>query len=120
MTINTVLIEDSPVIRINLTATLQELTSVRIMGWSDSERDAIALLRRVVGWRLAIVDLFLKSGSGFEVIASCAQRNPYQRVVVLTNYSTAEIHTRCLRLGADAVFDKSTDIEALVDFCNAM
>jgi DNA-binding NarL/FixJ family response regulator len=38
-------------------------------------------------------------------------------MVVLSNYATPEIRTHCLQLGADAVFDKSTEIDDLIDFC---
>lgn len=44
-------------------------------------------------------------------------RQSGQRVVVLSNYATAEMRTRCQALGADAVFDKSNEIDALVDYC---
>ena len=63
------------------------------------------------------MDLFLKQGSGLGVIEACRSRAPHQRVVVLTNYATPDIRRRCQELGVDAVFDKSTDIDALIDFC---
>jgi hypothetical protein len=37
--------------------------------------------------------------------------------VVLSNYATADIRQRCTQLGVDAVFDKSNEIDALVDYC---
>ena len=39
--------------------------------------------------------------------------------VVLTNYATPDIRMRCAQLGVDAVFDKSNEIDALVDYCVA-
>jgi two-component system OmpR family response regulator len=68
-------------------------------------------------WDLAIVDLFLKQGSGLGVLAACRDRPPRQKVVVLSNYATADIRQRCTQLGVDAVFDKSNEIDALVDYC---
>ena len=44
---------------------------------------------------------------------------PRQQVVVLSNYATQDIRRRCVQLGADAVFDKSNEIDALLDFCLA-
>ena len=38
-------------------------------------------------------------------------------MVVLSNYATADMRKRCMQLGADAVFDKSNEIDALVDYC---
>ena len=37
-------------------------------------------------------------------------------MVVLSNYATADMRKRCAQLGADAVFDKSNEIDALVDY----
>ena len=64
--------------------------------------------------------VFLKQGSGLGVLKACRERNPEQKVVVLTNYATPDIRVRCHQLGVDAVFDKSNDIEALIDFCLEM
>jgi DNA-binding NarL/FixJ family response regulator len=63
------------------------------------------------------VDLFLRQGSGLGVLAACRERKPHQRVVVLSNYATPDVRMRCAQLGVDAVFDKSNEIDALVDYC---
>ena len=68
-------------------------------------------------WDLAIVDLFLRQGSGLGVLEACRAREPRQRVVVLSNYATTDMRKRCSQLGADAVFDKSNEIDALIDYC---
>ena len=47
-------------------------------------------------------------------------RESGQRVVVLSNYATPDMRTRCEQLGADAVFDKSNEIDALVEYCIAL
>ncbi|MBP9953954.1 MAG: response regulator transcription factor, partial [Ottowia sp.] len=78
------------------------------------------LVNHTSQWDLAIVDLFLKQGSGLGVLQATRERNPDQKVVVLTNYATPDIRVRCHQLGVDAVFDKSNDIEALIDFCLEM
>jgi DNA-binding NarL/FixJ family response regulator len=41
-------------------------------------------------------------------------------VVVLTNYPTQEMRRRCLALGADAVFDKSNELEAFFEYCSSL
>jgi two-component system, OmpR family, response regulator len=52
------------------------------------------------------------------VLNACSKRLPNPRTVVLTNYATHDIRKRCLQLGADAVFDKSTEIEAFLQHCS--
>lgn len=121
MELRTYIVEDNATIRENLIATLEELASLRSLGWSESEKDAKAWLAAHAGqWDLLIVDLFLKQGSGLGVLEACQQRGRGQRVVVLSNYATADMRKRCAQLGADAVFDKSNEIDALVDYCLAL
>jgi len=116
--LKTYLVEDNLTIRENLIATLEELVDIENIGTSDSENEAKAwLVANPQDWDLAILDLFLKQGSGLGVLAACRDRKPSQKVVVLSNYATADIRQRCAQLGVDAVFDKSNEIDALVEFC---
>ena len=118
MGLKTYLVEDNVTIRDNLMATLEELAHVDSVGTADSENDAKTwLLAPTHQWDLAIVDLFLKQGSGLGVLEACRNRGPAQKVIVLSNYATTDIRKRCAQLGADAVFDKSNEIDALIDFC---
>ena len=118
MRLKTYLVEDNVTIRENLIATLVELANIDPVGTADSENEAKAWLNdHPAQWDLAIVDLFLKQGSGLGVLAACRGRSPWQKVVVLSNYATADIRQRCAQLGVDAVFDKSNEIDALIDFC---
>ena len=118
MRLKTYIVEDNPTIRENLIATLEELAGVDAVGMSETENESKRWLSENLGrWDLAIVDLFLKQGSGLGVLAACRGRNPLQKVVVLSNYATNDIRQRCAQLGVDAVFDKSNEIDALVDYC---
>jgi len=117
-TLKTYIVEDNATIRENLVGTLEELTRVSAIGHSETETDARRwLIEHADDWDLTIVDLFLKQGSGLGVLQECMQRRGNQKVVVLSNYATPDIRKRCAQLGADAVFDKSNEIDALVDFC---
>ena len=112
-------VEDNPTIRENLIGTLEELTCVRVTGTSATEDDALAWLdRNPERWDILIVDLFLKQGSGIHLAQRIAGRRPEQKIVVFSNYVNANIRKRCAQLGVDAVFDKSTEIDSLVDYCS--
>ncbi|WP_296925540.1 response regulator [Polaromonas sp.] len=69
---------------------------------------------------MAIVDLYLADGSGFGVLKQCQQRRPGQKVVVLTGYFHENIVGKCLALGADDVFDKTGELEDLVEYCRVL
>lgn len=112
------LVEDNAIIRDNLAAALADLADTELCGSAEGERAATAWLRtHADDWDLAIVDIFLKQGNGVGVVAAGMARRPEQRLVVLTNYASPAVREQCLKLGADAVFDKSHDIDELVDFC---
>ncbi len=69
---------------------------------------------------LAIIDIFLRGGSGIELLRGLTERKVGVDRVVLTNYATPDIKRRCLDLGASRVFDKSSEIDELVAYCQAL
>ena len=118
--LRTYIVEDNATIRENLIGTLEELACVEAVGASATEEEGKEwLTAHGAQWDLAIVDLFLRQGSGLGVLAACRSRLPGQKMVVLSNYATPDIRMRCAQLGVDAVFDKSNEIDALVDYCIA-
>lgn len=116
MTFRAYIVEDSSTIRQNLIDTLKELAQVEPVGATDTEHEAKRWLA-ANPWDLAIIDLFLREGSGLNVLQAVRRQRPEQRIVVLSNHSSRDVRWRCKQLGADAVFDKSTELEALVDYC---
>jgi DNA-binding NarL/FixJ family response regulator len=116
--LRTYIVEDNPTIRENLVATLEELANIQAVGSAETENEGKAwLTENGQQWDLAIIDLFLKQGSGLGILHACKDRKPDQKLVVLSNYATPDIRKRCAQLGVDAVFDKSNEIDALIDFC---
>ncbi|HSV47786.1 MAG TPA: response regulator [Ramlibacter sp.] len=112
------IVEDSPTIRENLIETLQELALVDPVGVADTEHEGKKwLAQNDADWDLAIIDLFLREGSGLNILEACRMRRPTQKMVVLSNHATSAVRWRCTQLGADAVFDKSTEIDQLLDYC---
>jgi len=116
--LKTYIVEDSPVIRENLIATLEELGPVQVVGTAEDEATAVHWLaeaNRQVD--LVIVDIFLKGGSGLGLLRAAQARPHRHKLVVLSNYATPDIRRKCLELGADQVFDKSNEIDALIQYC---
>ena len=111
------LVEDSPLIRQNLISTLEELLGVEVPGWAEDEASALRWLRNTsTDCDIAVIDIFLKSGSGLEVLRQVRPLRPDTKLVVLTNFATADMRRRCLDLGADRVFDKSAELEELLAY----
>ncbi len=119
--IRTYIVEDSPVIRENLIATLEELVPVRVVGTAEDESTARSWLTMPGNeFDLVIVDIFLKAGSGLGVLRAAKDLTRRHKTVVLSNFATPDMRHKCLALGADRVFDKSNDIDALIQYCGRL
>lgn len=112
------LVEDHPVTRRELRLALSTLPGLQIAGEAATQDEACAWLQaHGDGWDLAVIDVFLAAGHGFEVLKRCAGRGPQQRAVLLTNYTRSPVRESARRLGADAVFDKSLELEEFLRYC---
>jgi DNA-binding NarL/FixJ family response regulator len=112
------LVEDSPVIRENLIATLEEMTPLRVVATAADEAAALQLLARPEpAVDIAIVDIFLAGGSGLGILRALQAQGSAVERVVLTNHATPAMRRQCLALGASRVFDKSGEIDALIEHC---
>lgn len=119
--LKTFIVEDSPVIRESLIATLEELVPVQVVGTAEDESTAVQWLERPSNQvDLVIIDIFLKGGSGMGVLRSISQAPHRRNLVVLSNYATQDMRRKCLELGADRVFDKSNEIDALILYCGRL
>ncbi len=114
------LVEDNAVVRDGIASMLKEVADVNVTGVASTELEATEwLLGHPDEWQMAVVDLFLLQGSGLGILNRCADRKPSQKVVVLTNYATPDIRRRALAMGADAIFDKTLELDQFLAYCKA-
>jgi DNA-binding NarL/FixJ family response regulator len=115
------IVEDSPVIRENLIAALEELAPVEVVGTAEDEHGALSwLASRSHACDLVIIDIFLKNGSGLGVLRAAHEMQRPMSMVVLSNYATPDMRRKCLDLGASRVFDKSNEIDSLITYCTRL
>ena len=108
------LVEDSELLRNRLIELLETPGEVEIVGYADTEEASVkSLAEQPVD--VAIVDLNLRSGSGFGVIKALrAQKpGPPPTIIVLTNYAFPDYEFACRSYGADFFFDKSRQFGAV-------
>ncbi|MEO7104933.1 MAG: response regulator [Rhodoferax sp.] len=119
--LKTYIVEDSKVIRDSLIAALEEIAPIEVVGISEDEVNAVRWLGEPGNTAdLVIVDIFLKLGSGLGVLKAAQRAVPRRTMVVLSNHATPEIRRRCAELGANKVFDKSNELEALMLYCERL
>lgn len=118
MTVRVFLVEDLARMRGLLEDLFSHLRDdVSVVGTAATEAEALAwLANHPGGWDLAIVDLILEQGSGMGVISRCKSSPRPGKIVVFSSYATPGVRQHCLKLGADAVFDKS-DSSQFVAYC---
>lgn len=116
--LKTVIVEDNPVLLNLLVGMLASIPGVDLVGHADSEPAAVALLREARP-QLAIIDLELRAGNGLKVLGAVHDAPAdfgAPRAVVFSNHAHPVIKDRCLSLGAVAFFDKSFQMEELLEF----
>jgi len=113
------LIEDSPLLRSQVTELLEELAPITVVGVAEDESGALDWLAQDANQcEVAVVDIFLKRGNGLMVLQQAVTLRPNVHFLVLSNAATADVRRWCDQLGARAVFDKSTEIDDLVRYCS--
>ena len=121
MTLAVFIVEDEATIQESLQVVLEAYLCAQVVGSARSEAEAVAwLTANPRGWQLLVVDLLLKQGSGLGVLRALSGLDRQgARVVALTNAASADNRAACLRLGADAVFDKAAQINEFLAFCDS-
>jgi two-component system, OmpR family, response regulator len=115
------IVEDSAVIRASLVAALEEMAALKVVGTAEDEDGAVSWLSEPEHeCDIAIIDIFLRRGTGLNVLRALQHSGRSTHRVVLTNHATDEVRRRALALGASRVFDKSGEIDALVEHCIAL
>ena len=111
--VRVLVVDDSTPVRARVVALLRErglevvaeaaTTAAALQLAADLSPDAIVL------------DLQLLDGSGLDLLPALKAREPSPVVAVLTNFAQAAYRSRCLALGADCFFDKSSEFESVGD-----
>lgn len=112
------IIEDSRLLREMLADVLSSLGDVAVVAEADDEASGLALMKSHRP-DLVIVDLELAAGSGIGVLAALhkdGERYGNPKAVVFTNHGSAILRRRCENLGIDGFFDKSYQLDDLIDF----
>jgi len=108
------LVDDSPVVRDRLAMLLSELPNVEVVGQADIAFEAIDTIRKLRP-SVVVLDISMPGGSGMHVLEVIKQDRPEVMVIMLTNFAHDQYRQKCLQLGADYFFDKSTEFERVTE-----
>ena len=114
-----VIVDDSAVIRQRLVRQLRELDGIEVVGEADDVPVARKLVEKLKP-DVAVLDIRMPSGSGADLVQELKQLKPAPTVIMLTNYPYPENRKKCMDLGADFFFDKSTEFQEAVRLLGRM
>ena len=106
-------VDDSAAVRARLTRLLRDIEGVELVMEAEDTEKALDL-SRVMSPHLVFLDLDLRGESGLDILPVFKKHPLAPIVVVLTNHSGDGYAARCLELGADYFFDKSSELPRLV------
>lgn len=115
------LVEDSTI----MVGLLRDLLAVdpmlEVVGGSSNARTAIADIEALAP-DVAVIDIALEEGSGFDVLKALARGDGEVRPkrIVLSNFANERYRAEAARLGADFFFDKSGEILDLLKTLTAI
>lgn len=113
------IVDDHPALRSGLYTLLSTMGDVEVVGEADTAEtalDEVARLRPDV----VILDHQLPGMSGIAVCASLLEACPSARVIVLTQFASAELRTRAFQAGATGFVVKTTDPAVFEDAVRAV
>ena len=105
--------DDSPVVRERLISLLTELPNVEVVGETGAAMDAIDSIRRLKPTAV-VLDISMPGGGMF-VLETIKKEDQAPLVIMLTNFANEPYRRRCLQLGADYFFDKSSEFDKVID-----
>lgn len=107
-----VVVEDSEAFLLRLRFVLNASPSIQVVGFAESAGAAIRLLEQTQP-DLILLDLYLKEGSGVDVLRHIHESGTKVRTVVMTSEPSGELQSACLSLGAHRFLDKAELLNAL-------
>ncbi len=113
-----VIIEDSMLLREMLVDVLSSVDDVSVVGEAEDQSGGLHSMETKQP-HLVIIDLELKAGSGIGVLTALSndrERYGNPKTVIFTNHGSSVLRRRCEDLGVDGFFDKSYQLDDLIDF----
>jgi len=104
--------DDSPILRERLKTMLSDFPEVEIAGQAKNTSEAIKSIKELEP-DVVILDIRMPGGSGIEVLQSIKKDRPEIKVIVFSNYPYSQYRKKCMDLGADFFFAKSTESDQI-------
>ena len=106
--------DDSTVLRERVIEMLSDLPGIEIVGYAQDVSETLTAIKKL-NPDVVILDIRMPGGSGMDVLQDVKKDKQAPVVIILTNYPYPQYRKKCLGLGADYFFDKSTEFEKMTE-----
>jgi DNA-binding NarL/FixJ family response regulator len=108
MPAHVLIIEDSPSMQAALGDLLAAVGDFSVAAIIPDETNATLWLQDPAHvFDVAIIDLLIDGGSGFNLVVRARKARPQAKIIVLSEFVSPAVAERCQAMGANAVFPKS-------------
>ncbi|MGI9069265.1 MAG: response regulator [Pyrinomonadaceae bacterium] len=115
--IRVLLADDHTLIRAGISALLERMERVEVVGEAGDGRHAMKLIQELTP-DVVLLDLLMPGLSGFEVLQETTEKFPGVKIIVLSVHNSDEYALRALRAGAAGYLSKSAasaELERAID-----
>lgn len=105
--------DDSSIVRGRMATLLTDVEEVEIVGEAQDVPEAVESVTRLKP-DLVILDIQMPGGTGIDALEKIKRDKPAPIVMMFSNDSYSRYRQRCMELGADYFFDKSTEVDKLL------
>jgi DNA-binding NarL/FixJ family response regulator len=110
--IRVIVVDDHPVVREGLVASLEDDPGFQVVGAVGSAADAVSLVSRLKP-DVVVLDLELPGGDGLDAIPALIAAHPGGRILILTAYDADERVLGAMRAGAKGYLLKGASLEEI-------
>jgi len=113
-TIKVFIVDDSKLVSDRLIVMISELPGIEVVGQAKNAQEAIDSIQKLKPG-VVILDIRMPEGNGFDVLEKIKKDKSDTLVIMLTNYPYPQYRKRCMELGADFFFDKSSEFNKVIE-----
>ena len=106
--------DDHAVVRRGLKQILEEEFDQVVFGEAQNTREMLEHLQKKA-WDVVILDIQMPDGNGIGVLEKVRKAKQPPIVIVLTNQSYPQYRRKCMKVGANFFFDKSTEFDKVFE-----
>jgi len=103
---------DSAILCDRIMEMLSEIPGIQVIGQASTSQHAIDSIRKLKP-DTVILDIRMKKESGIKILKEIKKEYPSIILIIFTSYPRSQYYKKCIDLGANYFFDKSTEFDKL-------